>query len=242
MLVINPLPPQIDPDRLKLLASAEPATIGHFLHTGFMDPAIRGLAQDVRIAGTAVPIRVPGFDGTIVHYALGQVRPGDVLVMDRCGDMKHAALGGAVAYAARAAGVAGIIVDGVVTDLGELRQYGVPVWARGPSPVTTKRLGQAGEFCVTISCGGVAVRPGDAILAEQPRQALERVRGPEDAVDQIRIHFLPAALVEREQILVQGVEDLRRLGDELGQGFASGVHVGKTLRLTKASGTASAAS
>jgi 4-hydroxy-4-methyl-2-oxoglutarate aldolase len=121
----------------------------------------------VRIAGTAVPIRVPGFDGTIIHYALGQVRPGDILVMDRCGDMRHAAFGGAACYAARCAGVAGIIVDGMVTDLGELRQYGVPVWARGPSAVTTKRLYQAGEFCVTISCGGVAVRPGDAILADE---------------------------------------------------------------------------
>jgi 4-hydroxy-4-methyl-2-oxoglutarate aldolase len=167
MFVLNELPAQIDRQLLDLLVKAEPATIGHFLHTGFMDPAIRGLVQDVRVAGTAVPIRVPGFDGTIVHYALGQVRPGDVLVMDRCGDMKHAALGGAVAYAARAAGVAGIIVDGVVTDLGELRQYGVPVWARGPSPVTTKRLNQAGEFCVPISCGGVVVRPGDAILADE---------------------------------------------------------------------------
>lgn len=167
MLVLNPLPPQINPALLDLLTSAEPATIGHFLHTGFMDPAIRGLSRDIRIAGTAVPIRVPGMDGTMVHYALGQVRPGDVLVMDRCGDMRHAALGGAVAYAARVAGIAGIIVDGVVTDLGELRQYGVPVWARGPSAVTTKRLYQAGEFCVPISCGGVPVKPGDAILADE---------------------------------------------------------------------------
>ena len=167
MIVTNPLPPQIDAALLGLLGRAEPATIGHFRHAGFMDPAIRGLSADVRIAGTAVPIRVPGFDGTIIHYALGHVRPGDVLVMDRCGDMRHAAFGGAACYAARCAGVAGIIVDGMVTDLGELRRYAVPVWARGPSPVTTKRLYQAGEFCVAISCGGVAVRPGDAILADE---------------------------------------------------------------------------
>src|SRR5918998_3700228 len=115
MLVINPLPPQIDPTLLELLARAEPATIGHFLHTGFMDPAIRGLSRDVRIAGTAVPIRVPGVDGTIVHYALGQVRPGDVLVMDLCGDMRHAAFGGAVAYAARDRSVSGVNVGGVGT-------------------------------------------------------------------------------------------------------------------------------
>jgi 4-hydroxy-4-methyl-2-oxoglutarate aldolase len=167
MFVINPLPAPVDRVLLDLLAKAEPATIGHFLHTGFVDPAIRGLFPDVRIAGTAVPIRAPGFDGTIVHYALGQVRPGDVLVIDRCGDMRHAALGGAVAYAARKAGVAGVIVDGMITDLGELRQYRLPVWSRGASAVTTKRVGQAGEFCVTVNCGGVPVRPGDAILADE---------------------------------------------------------------------------
>ena len=167
MFVINPLPAPVDHALLDLLAKAEPATIGHFLHTGFVDPAIRGLLPDVRITGTAVPIRAPGFDGTIIHCALGQVRPGDVLVIDRCGDMRHAALGGAVAYAARKAGVAGIIVDGMITDLGELRQYRLPVWGRGASAVTTKRVGQAGEFCVTVNCGGVPERPGDAILADE---------------------------------------------------------------------------
>jgi regulator of RNase E activity RraA len=167
MFVLNPLPPPVDRALLDLLAKAEPATIGHFLHTGFMDPAIRGLFPDVRVAGTAVPVRAPGFDGTIVHYALGQIRPGDVLVIDRCGDVRHAAIGGGVAYAARKAGAAGIIVDGMITDLGELRQYRLPVWGRGPSPVTTKRVGQAGEFCITVNCGGVPVRPGDAILADE---------------------------------------------------------------------------
>ena len=103
----------------------------------------------------------------MVHYAVGQARPGDFLVIDRCGDESIAAMGGAVAYAARAAGVVGIIVDGLVTDLGELRQYGVPVWSRGTSAVTVKTLGLGGEFCVPVTCGGVAVQPGDAILADE---------------------------------------------------------------------------
>jgi regulator of RNase E activity RraA len=167
MFVINPLPPQIERARLEHLVKAEPATIGHFVQTGFMDPGLRCLMQDIRIAGTAVTIRYPGVDGTIVHYALGQIRPGDVLVMDRCGDMTHASAGGAVAYAAARAGCSGIIVDGLVTDIAELRRYGVPVWARGLSTTTNKRLLSAGEFCVPISCGGVAVRPGAAILADE---------------------------------------------------------------------------
>ncbi|CAN7717258.1 RraA family protein [Variovorax sp. LjRoot175] len=167
MYVLNPPPTPIDSALLELLVQAEPAVIGHFRHTGFMSPSIRAHFQDRRVAGTAVTIRVPGMDGAMVHYAIGQARPGDFLVVDRCGDMAIAAMGGAVAYAARAAGVAGIIVDGLVTDLGELRQYGVPVWSRGTSAVTTKTLGLGGEFCIPVSCGGVAVNPGDAILADE---------------------------------------------------------------------------
>jgi 4-hydroxy-4-methyl-2-oxoglutarate aldolase len=167
MYVLNPLPTQIDNTLLDLLRKAEPATIGHFMHTGFMDPGMRAFFTDIRIAGTAVTVRAPGPDATIIHYAIGQARPGDILVIDRCGDMKHASMGGAVAYAARKAGVAGIIVDGMVTDIGELRQYGVPVWARGLSPITVKLMGLGGGFSVPVSCGGVAVTPGDAIFADE---------------------------------------------------------------------------
>ena len=167
MYTLEPLPPQIDAAMLDLLRKAEPATIGHFLHTGFMEPAIRGLFPDIRIVGTAVTVRAPGADGVMVHHAVAKARPGDVVVIDRCGDLRHACVGGAVAYAARKAGVAGIVVDGFVTDIGELRAYGVPVWARGLSPVTTKILGLGGAFCVPVSCGGVAVRPGDAVFADE---------------------------------------------------------------------------
>lgn len=165
--MLNDLPPQVSPALLSLLASAEPAVIGHFRYTGFMLPAIHAHFQDRRIAGTAVTVRVPGMDGSMVHYAVGKARPGDVIVIDRCGDETIATLGGAVAYAAKVAGVAGIIVDGLVTDLGELRQYGVPVWSKGTSAVTVKSLGLGGEFCVPVTCGSVAVNPGDAILADE---------------------------------------------------------------------------
>ena len=167
MYIVKDLPPQIDAARLDLLVKAEPATVGHVMHMGFMDTGMRGILPDVRIAGTAVTVRQPGPDCTMIHYALGQLRPGDVLVIDRCGDHRHAATGGAVAYAARCAGVRGIVLDGVVSDLGELRQFGVPVWARGSSVVTTKHLDLGGEFCTPVSCGGVTVCPGDAILADE---------------------------------------------------------------------------
>ena len=167
MFTLNNPPPQIEPALLALLAQAEPATIGHFLDFGFVDPSIRALWAVPRIVGTAVTVRCAGTDSTIVHYALGQVRPGDVLVIDRAGDGRHAAVGGGVAFAARAARAAGIIVDGVATDIGEIRDYQFPVWARGLSTITTRRLFQQGEFCVPVSIGGVPVHPGDAILGDE---------------------------------------------------------------------------
>jgi hypothetical protein len=81
--------------------------------------------------------------------------------------MRHAGFGGLVAYAAKVARVAGVIVDGVITDIGEIRQHGVPVWCRGLSAITSKRIGLAGTFCMPISCGGVAVRAGDVIIADE---------------------------------------------------------------------------
>jgi len=65
MFTLNPLPPQIAPALVKKLVRAEPATIGHFRHWGFMDPALRAMQQDVRIAGPAVTVHQPGVDGTI---------------------------------------------------------------------------------------------------------------------------------------------------------------------------------
>jgi len=167
MFVINDVPPSIDPALIALLRQAEPATIGHFRHVGFMDPGVRSLLSGHRIAGTAVTARCFGPDTAIVHYALGKLRPGDVLVIDRAGDMRHAACGGGVAFAAREAGCVGIIIDGMATDIDELRDYGLPVWARGLSTVTGKRLFLHGEFATPVSCGGVAVSPGDAILADE---------------------------------------------------------------------------
>ncbi|MBN8928697.1 MAG: 4-hydroxy-4-methyl-2-oxoglutarate aldolase [Rhodospirillales bacterium 69-11] len=168
MFVLKDLPPQIDPALLEKLREAEPATIGHFRHVGFMDPGIRALLPGYRrIVGTAVTVRAYGADTAIVHYALGKLRPGDVLVLDRAGDTRHAACGGGVAFAAKAAGCVGIIIDGPATDIQELREYDMPVWARGLSVVTGKRQFEHGEFCTAVSCGGVAVEPGDAVLADE---------------------------------------------------------------------------
>ncbi|WP_244153400.1 RraA family protein [Phytopseudomonas seleniipraecipitans] len=162
---------------------AEPATIGHFITTGIVSPQIKAHFENLRTVGTAVTVKMPGADGGILHYAMGCARPGDFLVVDRCGESVTAAMGGAMAYAAKQAGIAGIVIDGYVTDLGEIRQHGVPVWSWGASAITTRVKGEEGEFCTVVQCGGVVVRPGDAVIADEngivilpPDQALALAR------------------------------------------------------------------
>ena len=167
MFNVKPLPDQINSMQLDKLLKCETATIGHFLHSPFMTPKIKAMIPGRRVVGTAVTALVPGVDGTMMHWAVGHARPGDFLVIDRAGDLRHACWGGVVAVAAKEAGIVGAVIDGFCTDLEEIRQQDVPLWSFGPSPITTKLLGLEGAFNISVSCGGVTVHPGDAILADE---------------------------------------------------------------------------
>ncbi|RVU19667.1 RraA family protein [Methylobacterium oryzihabitans] len=153
-------------EALRLLAGVETATIGHFRDDGFMAPSIQGLGEATRICGPALTAALPGDDGSALAGALAQARPGDVLVVDRQGDERHACWGAVLTAAALAVGLAGVVIDGPVTDLTAIRASGLPIWFRGRSPLTTKRRG-GGTVGGTVRCGGVTVRPGDLVLADE---------------------------------------------------------------------------
>ena len=162
----RPMPDRIDPALIAKLQKVETATVGHMLHSQFADTGIRAVLPEKRVAGTAVPLRIPGMDSTLLHHLMGMVRPGDFIVIDRCGD-HHACWGGVVTNAASLAGAAGAVIDGPATDFSEIRRMGMPLWCRGPSPITTKLLNLEGTLNAPVSVGGVAVEPGDAVLADE---------------------------------------------------------------------------
>lgn len=166
-ICVHPARQSASSDLIALLKHVETATIGHFRETGFFDPAIAAICGNARIAGTAVTVLAPGDDGTAICLAVDSLRSGDVLVVDRCGDRKHACWGNVLAHAAKTHGAVGIVVDGFVTDRAALVENGPPVWARGVSPITTKLRRTSGGVNIPVSCGGVAVSPGDIILADE---------------------------------------------------------------------------
>lgn len=148
-------------------STIETATLGHFLTNGFMSPAIQCVIPSVRIAGPALTVRLPGDDGAALTDALSQVQPGQVIVIDRCGDLRHACWGAVTTHAALSRGAAGVIIDGFITDLSAILESGFPVWCRGRSPITTRNQRLGGEVGNIVSCGGVQVAPNDIILADE---------------------------------------------------------------------------
>jgi regulator of RNase E activity RraA len=105
-------------------------------------------------------------DSSVVHKAIDMARPGDVLVIDRNGDEKHACWGEMTSLAAHVKGLAATVVDGPLTDIVEIEDLGYLVFSRGVSPITTRGLAQTGEINTIVQCGGVSVSPGDIILAD----------------------------------------------------------------------------
>ncbi|CAI3792240.1 RraA family protein [Pseudarthrobacter sp. MM222] len=149
------------------LAAVSYPTIGHFLEDGFVDPAIRSLLDGVKVAGPAVTVRIADHDAFAMNRALLELYPGAVLVVDMSGDHRHAPVGAVTAAAATAQGAAGVVVDGVATDILELRATGLPVFARGTSCLTTKRVHSGGSAVnVPVQCGGIQVNPGDWVLGD----------------------------------------------------------------------------
>jgi regulator of RNase E activity RraA len=195
MVIVNPrVKDTVSPEQLADLKKIPPATIGHVLDYEFMDYGLRPLTTNFTFVGPATTVRCHGHDSSIVHYAVDAAEPGDVIVVDRMGDMRYACWGGGVALGAHVKGIAGAVVDGVLTDRVEIVEMGFNIFGRGLSPVTTRGGGVTGDLNVPVKCGGVIVNPGDIILADDDGIL---VLAPE-RVAQIIEDFMPRVLREPE--------------------------------------------
>lgn len=164
---IGPNPAELSKEVVELLSGCETATVGHWRHWGFCDRRIQGLLPNVRLAGRAITVALPGPCSTLLHYAIDALQPGDILVVDRLGDDRHACWGGGVTIAVKAAGGVAGVVDGPCTDLEEMKASNFPMWCRGLAPITTRLYDLGGRLNRPVSIGGVVVNPGDAILCDE---------------------------------------------------------------------------
>lgn len=168
-----------------------------------MDIGIRPLWDSPRVAGPAYTVRCEPGDNLMLHAAIYRAEPGSVIVVES-GDLDYALAGGNVCAVAHRRGIAAFVLDGLVRDLGEVRETGFPVFARGviPIPGTKKRIGSLGGV---VRAGGVSVHPGDIVVADEEGVAVTPAARQEEILSAAR-----AKLAQEAQESLDGWERQHR--------------------------------
>ena len=190
------------PDAALLAAfgEASPAQIADCMsRLGAMDSGIRPVWPSPRIIGPAMTVWCHSGDNLMLHKALSLAQSGDIVVMNTQGNTGNSGFGELLATSAVKLGVRGVILDGTVRDADALEALRLPVYARGLCPNGCNKDG-AGEVGAIIACGGVAVRPGDIIVADRDGVTVVPL---DDAAE---VAALAGAQVERERKRLAEIE------------------------------------
>lgn len=156
-----------------------------------MHSSIKPAGKCKKILGTALTVKGAIADNLLFNYAISLAQPGDVIVVNACGDLNHSVCGDLMYQFAVSRKVAGFVVDGCCRDVDYLNTHDFPVYARGVTPRGPYKNG-FGEINTYIACGDQVVRPGDIIIGDEDGVLVVR---PEDAEELLK---KAQGVVERE--------------------------------------------
>lgn len=132
---------------------------------GLIDAPLTQLIPGSRVAGPARTALCGQDDNLMVHAVLADVQPGEVLVLTMPEPAPVALVGELLATQAIAHKAAGILVDGSVRDVEELRAMGLPIWARFIR-VRGATKTKVGSLNVPVTVGGATINPGDIVVMD----------------------------------------------------------------------------
>jgi regulator of RNase E activity RraA len=163
---INPSAPQADATVVAALKDIAVALLSDQLRRNRGSKGLIPYHAPAPLAGTAVTVRTRGGDNLAILRAYDHCRPGDVMVVDAEGSVDNALVGGIMTLGAASLGLAGMVLDGAIRDVAEIRERTFPVYAAG---VTHRGPYKDGPWAINVpvSVGGMTVRPGDIVVGDQ---------------------------------------------------------------------------
>jgi 4-hydroxy-4-methyl-2-oxoglutarate aldolase len=162
---------------------------------GIVDLDLKQVIPGSRAVGPARTVLCGQGDNLALHEALASVRPGEVLVITMPEPAPFGAVGELIVLQAQARGAVGMLVDVAVRDLAELKEIGLPIWARFVRVRGTKKA-DPGRLDVPVVVGGATIRPGDVVVmdddgvvvvaAERVEEVAEAARAREEKESRLR--------------------------------------------------------
>jgi 4-hydroxy-4-methyl-2-oxoglutarate aldolase len=158
--------PRPDPEDVAKLREYGVATIHEAMgRVGSLGPDLRPIQQGLTVAGSAVTALCWPGDNLMIHVAVEQCRPGDVLVVASAAPSTHGMFGELFATALAHRGVHAVISDTAVRDTNELREMGFGAWSRYVSAQGTVKA-TAGHVNLPVVIAGQRIEAGDVVVAD----------------------------------------------------------------------------